>query len=199
MYLAEWNVGILFWNVLLNAIQLSQDIGKCWNIFESIITINLIISVWQEVPYVSMHDRMDNLTGLFLSLPNTLTIWDLCQQPFHKNRNCQIFKRLEMGHCFVGLGLRCYVQVLRTPWKGHLIVAYVFTHFHITSYSGFQVKQSVVALLMFWEQYFLLCSGERMASISVLPVYESLNFPLVCVFACGLFSLWWSSQWVTPK
>ncbi len=89
-----------------------------------------------------------------------------------------------MGHCFVGLGLRCYVQVLRTPWKGHLIVAYVFTDFHITSYSGFQVKQSVVAVLMFWEQYFLLCSGERMASISVLPVYESLNFPLVCVFAC---------------
>ncbi len=67
---------------------------------------------------------------------------------------------------------------LRTPWKGHLIVAYVFTDFHITSYSGFQVKQSVVAVLMFWEQYFLLCSGERMASISVLPVYESLNFPL---------------------
>ncbi len=62
--------------------------------------------------------------------------------------------------------------------------AYVFTDFHITSYSGFQVKQSVVAVLMFWEQYFLLCSGERMASISVLPVYESLNFPLVCVFAC---------------
>lgn len=41
---------------------------------------------------------------------------------------------------------------------------------------GFEVKQPVVTLLMF--------SGERMASISVLPVYvslQSLNFRLVCV------------------
>ncbi len=170
MYLAEWNVGILCWNVSLNVTQL-QDIGKCWNIFKSIITINLIISVCQEVPYVSMHDRMDKLTGLFLSLPNALNIWDLCQQPFHKNRNCVTFYKVRNGSLFCWIGPQMLRPSFKNSLAGHLTVAHVFTDFHVTSYSGFQVKQSMVALLMFCEQYFLLCSGERRASISVLPVY----------------------------
>lgn len=82
------------------------------------------------------------------------------------------FYKVRNGSLFCWIGPQMFRPSFKNPLAGHLIVAYVFTDFHITSYSGFQVKQSVVALLMFWEQYFLLCSGERMASISVLPLYE---------------------------